>query len=147
MGIKDEARARGWLAEIEAYVNAVKAAPRSEIVRWLTVTCPECGETRESAEAFAQSHGIFEGFVIVGCEFGRIVNPNAVGIAQPDWPDWADEKPVWETAPYEAFPLFLGYDSDGVAWWKDEPDDGLFYADDPSDPGYTSRVPEIVRSR
>ncbi len=52
--------------------------------------CPECELTPGDDPLFEWLHGVIPGetegvIVIIGCEDGRIINPNRVGIKAPNW--------------------------------------------------------------
>lgn len=74
--------------------DAIDTAKRShqEVRPWLTDKCPEC-ETQviDMRSHEKDEHLILSGYVIIGCEWFWIVNPNVVGISVPEWSDWKAE--------------------------------------------------------
>jgi hypothetical protein len=77
-----------------AYIDAVHRAIRGSttgIRKYLTATCTECG-ARPSAHDDA--HVVIDGFVVIGCEGYWLVDPNALGIARPNWTDARGEEPM-----------------------------------------------------
>lgn len=70
-----------------AYVQAVAAAPLNVIALWLTNVCTEC-DLQPTAEGTESDHGMIGDFVLIGCEGYYVVNPNVVGIRNPNWCDW-----------------------------------------------------------
>jgi hypothetical protein len=79
--------------EVTTYVLAVATAETTEINEWLTTECPECAtkvwrmtDEMQAWHFILAEHGA--DFVIIGCEGYQVVNPNALGIASPNWDDW-----------------------------------------------------------
>jgi hypothetical protein len=71
--------------ELTAYLGAViRAMIRSDprIARYLSPICPECGRLAATEDGV---HIVLGSVVVVGCEGYRVINPNAVGIPDPDW--------------------------------------------------------------
>lgn len=73
----------------EEYIHAVANAPLKAVALWLTAICTECGH-EPIAEGTESQHGMLDEFVLIGCEGYWLINPNAVGIYNPHWSDWAD---------------------------------------------------------
>lgn len=78
------------LEELTRYATAVASAPLSAVSHWLTPRCPECGLSIKEMGVDKDVHLIMLGNVLVGCEWFWVVNPNAVGIAMPNWDDWTE---------------------------------------------------------
>ena len=52
---------------------------------WETQRCPECGQKIDRPDG---DHIMSSGRVLVGCEGFFVINPNVLGILNPDWKDW-----------------------------------------------------------
>jgi len=80
--IEREARAA---KDLTAYLAAViRAMMRHDpaITAYLSPTCPECGQHAQPEDG---QHVVLGSAVVVGCEGYWVINPNAVGIANPNW--------------------------------------------------------------
>ncbi len=71
--------------ELTAYLAAViRAMMRHDpaITAYLSPTCPECGQHAQPEDGV---HVVLGAAVVVGCEGYWVINPNAVGIPNPNW--------------------------------------------------------------
>lgn len=65
---------------------------------WQTTICPECGDI-PTPNRMGGLHGDSpythildaDGFVLVGCEGYHVINPNVIGMENPNWHDWHEE--------------------------------------------------------
>ncbi|MFL4491699.1 hypothetical protein ACJ6WD_10635 [Streptomyces sp. VTCC 41912] len=70
----------------EAYLSAVRQAPLALIERYLTSVCTECDEHVVPSDL--DGHVLIGSSVVIGCEGYWLVDPNVVGISNPNWSDW-----------------------------------------------------------
>ena len=59
----------------------------SDVARWLTIRCPECGEIPRDGIG----HTTRGGYVTIGCEGYFVIDPRVLGIESPYWSDWKGE--------------------------------------------------------
>ena len=76
----------------------------TQLTPYLTSTCCECdeeiiaGESTVVITADGQfAHLVIEGYVIIGCEGYWLIDPNLLGLDDPNWDDWT--KPVVDECP------------------------------------------------
>lgn len=70
------------------YLAAVEKAAPSALAPYRLDFCPECSVPEGSLNFDRDSHAVKNGAVIVGCEGGRLVEPEAVGYPNAGWQDW-----------------------------------------------------------
>lgn len=71
------------------YIGTVVKALESDIesVRpYLTQKCMECDETPDGCTV--DYHGMIGSYIVIGCEGYFQVNPNVIGMTNPNWCDW-----------------------------------------------------------
>lgn len=77
---------------LTAYLAAVESASArfsKAFAEYATVTCQECGVSTSQVLQFdASQHATLDGKIVVCCEGGRLIEPEAVGIPNGAWQDW-----------------------------------------------------------
>lgn len=107
---------REWAEYMAAVIKAVenngvgpgsRRVERMETLRGqLTMTCPECGvdltevmptphpDDPHVYASVAKPDGKID-FILVACEGYWVIDPNVVGIHNPNWHDWTGELSTW----------------------------------------------------
>lgn len=72
-----------------------------KLSRWLTRTCPECGQERHDdwdrhdrtdPDHYDEHHIVYKGHIVIGCEGYWVIEPRSVGIDSEYWNDWTEEE-------------------------------------------------------
>lgn len=64
------------------------AIDNPEVLKWATNICPECGEEISEENGNEESHILFWGNVLIGCEGYWVIDPNSLKINSPNWEPW-----------------------------------------------------------